>query len=199
MPLTYTNRLVNESGTEYPSLIDIAVGLSRQPRFAGQTRIWWSVLDHSLFCDELIARRTASYPRHWRLGVLLHDAHEALTSDVVSPFKNDALRALQRSLDVRIMEAFYPGGIELYDAWHSAVAEIDRRALHAEAQVIGAPVDRARIIALFGEAENTGQDVKTLEDLLWGGESYWAAPPLRHDQEKHPAVVEYLRRLLELL
>ncbi len=206
MPLTYTNRVVKASGNEHPSLVDIAVGMSRQPRFGGQTRIWWSVLDHSLYCDELLLAAQPKTPhgvtlglRRWRIGLLLHDAHEALTGDVPSPFKNDGLRDLQRNLDARIMGAFFPGGLGAYDRWHEHIAAIDRRAMLAEAQVVGAPVDRERILDLFPEGEYTRQDVTTLERLLWAPLPYWARPPLATRQETHPGVVEYLRRMLMLL
>src|SRR4051812_13725749 len=96
MPLTYTGRAVKPGSTVHPSMIDIAVGISRQPRFAGQGKRWFSVLDHSLFVDEIV-KRASSVPilgdddevarKQWRLAVLLHDAHESMTGDVPTDFK----------------------------------------------------------------------------------------------------------------
>jgi hypothetical protein len=212
VPITYTGRSVRPGSTAYPSLVDIAVGIFRQPRFAGQGKRWLSVGDHSLFADELVK---ASIPngvpvigsddedaaRNWRLAVLLHDAHEAITADVPSDFKDETLKARQGELDIGIANAFYPGG------WHSyyfgdvkdAIKHIDRRALAAEAQVIGPPVDKERILHAFGVTEDTHEDVKLLEQLLFANNRWFGAPPLAARQELHPGVREYLNRLMELL
>jgi len=204
MPLTYTGRLVEAEGEEYPSLVDIAVGLSRQPRFAGQTRRWWSVLDHTLFCDELV-KDIVKPPfdlhtvRLWRLAVLLHDAHEALTADVPTTLKPKALKDIQGRLDIRIMDAYFPGGSGSYGGWHLDVKAIDRRALMAEAHIVGPPMTYERTVELFGaDGLHTSEDRDLLENLLAGSEAFgW--PPHPGGQEHHPAVREYLRRVLEVM
>lgn len=63
------------------SIEDIAHQLSQQPRFAGATRIFYSVGQHSL----MVAR---SCPENERLWGLLHDASEAYLSDLISPIKH---------------------------------------------------------------------------------------------------------------
>lgn len=199
MPLTYTGRLVRPGGTEHPSLIDIAVGLSRQPRFAGQGRSWWSVLDHTLFCDELVMQQPLPSPR-LRLAVLLHDAHEAITADVPTDVKGEDMKAYQKLLDVVIQDAYFPGGRHAYldYGWAGDVQRIDRRALCAEAQVVGPPVEKQRILELFGVCEETVEDVTALR--LKVGTGIWGVPPVdRHNPEANPAVQEYLRRMLKLL
>lgn len=67
------------------SLDDIARGLSRAPRYAGQTDRPYSVLQHSLLVAHLV-------PSEHRLHALLHDAPEAYLCDVPSPAK-EAMRA----------------------------------------------------------------------------------------------------------
>jgi 5'-deoxynucleotidase YfbR-like HD superfamily hydrolase len=209
MPLTTSGRLVKPGGTEYPSLIDIAVSLSRQPRFAGHCRRWWSVLDHTLFCDELV--KAESGQRMFRLGVLLHDAHEAITADVPTDYKVDGLKRSQQELDVLIFDAYYPAGYR--EGWKSrgfdyATRRIDRRALCAEARVVGPPATPERTLELFGVCEETVEDVKLLESLMWrrnpvGRYDDWTGllgmVPSRDYQEGHPAVREYLNRMVELL
>lgn len=59
---------------------DIAHQLAQQPRFAGATKIFWSVAQHSMFVAQ-------SCPENDRLWGLLHDAAEAYLSDIVSPVK----------------------------------------------------------------------------------------------------------------
>jgi 5'-deoxynucleotidase YfbR-like HD superfamily hydrolase len=64
---------------------DIAHGLSQLCRFAGQCNSFYSVAEHSLYCE-----RRAWYEGRSaleRLQALLHDAPEAYTADIPSPFK----------------------------------------------------------------------------------------------------------------
>jgi hypothetical protein len=202
--LTFTDRLLTTDGG-YPSLMDIAVGMSRQPRFGGQTRVWWSVLDHSLYCDELVrASAPAGVPilggddeealRRWRLAALLHDAHEALTGDVPSPLKTADFKAMQRELDRRIFDAYYPGGyFGDREERERAVHHVDVRALRAEANVF-LPHATERVHGIFGEPAT--DDLQTLNWYL--GEPYAGAPPTG-DQREHPLVIEYVGRLLELM
>ena len=70
------------------NLEDVALGLSRQPRFAGQTSKPFSVAQHSL----LVARLC---PLH-ALQALLHDAQEAFLGDIPTPAK-EAMRTFGRS------------------------------------------------------------------------------------------------------
>lgn len=208
MTFTFTGRHVTPAGAETPSLTDIAVGLSRQPRFAGQGRRWFSVLDHSLFCDELarslpdseIPYLRGPFPEgsraQLRLAALLHDAHEAITADVPTTWKNGAFKLQQGCLDVRIMEAYFPGGIGAYHETQDVVKRIDRRALVAEARVVGPPVSADRILDAFGITETVLDDVELLHDLLLG--SLGLAPHIQDPQAEHPAVKAFLRRYIEL-
>lgn len=59
---------------------DIAFGLSRESRFAGQTSHFYSVAQHSL----AVAR---AVPLDYALEGLLHDAAEAYCKDLPSPLK----------------------------------------------------------------------------------------------------------------
>ena len=63
-------------------LTDIALGLSRLPRFSGQTHEFYSVAQHSLnVCDIL--------PTKYKLQGLMHDAAEAYIGDMPTPFKRN--------------------------------------------------------------------------------------------------------------
>lgn len=68
-------------------LADIAAGLSQQPRFAGQTRIPFSVAQHCL----LVARLCPMQRAH----ALIHDAQEALLGDLPTQAK-EAMRKLSK-------------------------------------------------------------------------------------------------------
>lgn len=203
--VTHSGRLLTTDGGG-PSLEDIALGLSRQPRFGGQSRIWWSVLDHSLYCDELVKHvaKVEGVPtlagddeestRLWRLAVLLHDAHEALTGDCPSPLKTDDFIEMQSRLDNRIMSSFFPGGKSGYLAYHHAVHRIDQRALLAEARLV-LPHSRGKVEELFGPANET--DYAILERLE--REPYARIPPFAGNQLDHPGVLEYQRRVISLM
>lgn len=200
MPLTYTGRIVRPGGTEHPSLVDIAVGLSRQPRFAGQTRRQWSVLDHTLFCDELVQQRWPNDNRKLRLALLLHDAHEAMTADVPTDMKPAGLKDHQHELDAGIFEAYFPGGFPFFKerGYTFEIKDIDRLALIAEAHVVGPPSSPERVTALFGSAEGATEAETLLRSLLVSA-AIFGRPPWATEQEAHPAVREYLARMNTLM
>jgi hypothetical protein len=123
-------------------LEDIAVGLSRIPRFAGQTMVRWSVVDHLL--GGMVYASTSGWSKRLQLLFGIHDAHEAMTSDVPTTFKTNSLRDIQRKLDLRLFAAL---GIDL-PTWgeRDIVHELDGDMLLAEAATVCPPKTYARII-----------------------------------------------------
>lgn len=174
--LTYTGRFVPRQGapgSPAPSLGDIAMSLSRLPRFGGHGARWYSVLDHVLFCDALVradhkdvapGTERGLYLRGLRLATLLHDAHEAATGDVPTHFKTADLRALQDMLDARIMGKYLPAGFAQYEAYRETIRGYDHRALLAEAFVVG-----PRRLQSFADVEHFFGDVPRTDDaaMLW--------------------------------
>ncbi len=59
---------------------DVARALAYQPRWAGATRTFYSVAEHSIMVSRLVPEKLA-------LSGLLHDADEAITGDIVSVVK----------------------------------------------------------------------------------------------------------------
>lgn len=121
------------------SLEDIALGLSRMPRYGGQTFFDWHVSDHVVCATRYLERlirlgmsthgTTALLPLH----VLLHDAHEAMTGDIPTCFKTPDMKALQKQLDVRIYDSLampMPGPMSV-----DIIKQIDKQMLLAEAKV----------------------------------------------------------------
>lgn len=86
---------------------DIAWGLSRANRYAGQTRgAPYSVAHHSLWVAEWL--RACSLSAEAQIYGLLHDAHEAYTGDVPTPVKRllgPVVGDIQARLDVAICKA----------------------------------------------------------------------------------------------
>lgn len=74
-----------EIGTKYaPTVKDIAIGLSRIPRWAGATVRPWSVLQHSLAAGVLVENENDPI---LHLAALAHDMEEMATGDIPKPFK----------------------------------------------------------------------------------------------------------------
>lgn len=143
--LTQSGILILPDGQDAPALEDIALGLGRMPRFAGQTRGWWSVLHHSFVVDRIITaiRQEPSL----RLAALLHDAHEAVTGDVPTTWKTVDLKERQRQLDLRLAARY-----NIRHFGHPLIRTADREALLAEGKLVGPP----GFTALEGEPHPSG-------------------------------------------
>jgi len=68
---------------------DIAHGLARVARWNGQTlgEHAFSVAQHSVVVEEIVAHVQPDIAPRWRLAALLHDASEYVIGDMISPFK----------------------------------------------------------------------------------------------------------------
>jgi 5'-deoxynucleotidase YfbR-like HD superfamily hydrolase len=68
---------------------DIAHGLARVARWNGQTvgAHAFSVAQHSVVVEEIVAHLQPDIEPRWRLAALLHDASEYVIGDMISPFK----------------------------------------------------------------------------------------------------------------
>lgn len=207
MPVTYTGRIIRPYPRESDvlSLLDIAVGLSRQPRFAGQTRRWWSVLDHVLHADFLAQHGNYGSDvdmKKLRVAVLLHDAHEAATADVPTDFKTAGLRDSQSALDGQIYPRYAPGlycDQKLCEPYAELTHLIDHRALMSEAQIVGPPIPLDETKRLFGEGPTTPNDCAILRNLITENPKLIGVPPFVELQEQHPTVKLYIETLSRLL
>lgn len=141
---TFTGRHVGIENTEYPSILDIAIGLSRIVRFGGQGKEFYTVLSHSLMMDDLYREIAGAHAQEKvRLAILLHDASEAVFSDIPSPMKSLDMKKIQHGLDARVFDAYYHryGGYEAFcdregDAY-KVVKDLDYQALLAEYWTVG--------------------------------------------------------------
>jgi hypothetical protein len=85
-----------EIGTKYaPTIRDIAIGLSRIPRWAGATIRPWSVLQHSLVVGALVVAEDKPV---LHLAALMHDMEEMATGDIPKPYKTKTQAELGKRL-----------------------------------------------------------------------------------------------------
>jgi len=108
---------------------DIAYGLGRINRYAGQADRFWSVAEHSILVSRLV-------PEPLRLPALLHDAAEAYMNDIPKPVKRLGGNALY-DFEVEIMKVIMNKYVGIHFGWKSpAVTKADEIVLMSEKEVI---------------------------------------------------------------
>jgi hypothetical protein len=87
---------------------DIAHGLARVARWNGQTigEHAFSVAQHSVVVEEIMAHIQPGLAPRWRLAGLLHDASEYVIGDMISPFKA-ALGVNYKDFEERLENAIH--------------------------------------------------------------------------------------------
>jgi 5'-deoxynucleotidase YfbR-like HD superfamily hydrolase len=111
-----------------PSLMDIAISLSREGRYAGAGMRWWPVVLHTFVVCDLL-------PPQLKLHGLLHDASETITGDVPKPAKTDAVEHLEKKITESIYRHF---GIGMpNEDQRRQVKEADRKTFRGEIYTVG--------------------------------------------------------------
>lgn len=87
---------------------DIAHGLARVARWNGQTKGLhaFSVAQHSVLVERLVADLSPRLGREARLMALLHDAPEYVVGDLISPFKA-AIGVNYKDLELKLQSAIH--------------------------------------------------------------------------------------------
>lgn len=80
---------------------DIAIALSRECRFTGQSQKFYSVAQHSVECSYIV-------PEPFKFEALLHDAVEAYCKDIPSPLKKllQDYQKIENNIDSVIRKKF---------------------------------------------------------------------------------------------
>jgi 5'-deoxynucleotidase YfbR-like HD superfamily hydrolase len=132
---------------------DIAHGLARVARWNGQTigEHAFSVAQHSVVVEEIVAHIQPDVEPRWRLAALLHDASEYVIGDMISPFKaalgvnyKDFEERLENAIHVRFgLPARTPAPIK------ALIKRADRACAFFEATQL-AGFSHAESLAFFG-------------------------------------------------
>ncbi|WP_024517049.1 hypothetical protein [Bradyrhizobium sp. Tv2a-2] len=109
-------------------LNDIAHALSRQCRYGGHCRRFYSVAEHSVH----VAHNVAG-PNRVKLASLLHDASEAFLVDIPRPIKNAMPE--YRAIEDHLMRVIYTRfGLDGLWPLPPEIVDIDVRILHDECE-----------------------------------------------------------------
>jgi 5'-deoxynucleotidase YfbR-like HD superfamily hydrolase len=132
---------------------DIAHGLARVARWNGQTfgDHAFSVAQHCMLVEDLVAQLKPGIAQRWRLAALLHDAPEYVVGDLISPFKA-AVGLDYKSLENKLLAAIHVRfGLpaQLPEDTTALVKRADRAAAYFEAtQLAGFATEEA--LEFFG-------------------------------------------------
>lgn len=108
------------------TISDIILGLARINRFNGQTRVPYSVAQHSVNVSYLV-------PKNQALAALWHDAAEAFTGDVTTPMKQ-MLGPVYKELEGRIEQAVF-GRLNV-NPYHISIKNADLIMLATERELL---------------------------------------------------------------
>ena len=83
------------------TILDLAQHLAKLCRFGGACTEFYSVAQHSVLC-------AAYAPEHLKYQALMHDVHEAITGDMLSPIKQllPDYQAFERRIEKSINKGF---------------------------------------------------------------------------------------------
>lgn len=128
--ITYNGERVTLN-TGAPGLETLGVSLGRIVRFAGHTKLFYTVLCHSFVVAAIMPPEKAIYG-------FMHDTQETLFSDVPTPMKTQIARNREAVVQERI---YITHGIPLIqdEETQHLLEEADRTALVAEAHVLQHP------------------------------------------------------------
>jgi uncharacterized protein len=118
------------------NIFDIAKGLAYRSRWAGQTKEYYSVAQHSIHVMQLLEEEFVRLPQI-KLVALLHDASEAYMADIPTPLKNllPGYKYYENLLQTEIYKAY---GLELYAVeYYAIIKRADIKSMELEKEGIG--------------------------------------------------------------
>ncbi len=123
---TYSGKIAFPGGA--PSLLDTAVSLSREGRFAGAGQRFFPVALHSFCVADLL-------PSHIQFDGLMHDNPEVITGDTPKPAKTDEIEAFEKELSAAAYK--FHGITPPDDVQHAQIKAADRMVFRGEIYTVG--------------------------------------------------------------
>ena len=123
---TYSGKIAFPGGA--PSLLDTAISLSREGRFAGAGQRFFPVALHSFVVADLLGPAL-------QFDGLIHDCPEVITGDTPKPAKTDEIELFEKELSAAAYAAwgvYPPNDFDRY-----VVKEADRMAMRGEVYTVG--------------------------------------------------------------
>mgnify|MGYP001084416194 FL=1 len=154
---------------------DLAIGLSRTPRWGGHSVWEWpmSVAQHSLLVLEIAkAEHRQGLSERLQLAALLHDASEGLMAfdpiSPVKPFLGDGYRFLDTRLQT-IVHLRYGLPAQLPADWTALIKNADRAAAAAEARHVAGwtPKEIRQALGITSRAPKTDPLVRRYGGTPW--------------------------------
>jgi 5'-deoxynucleotidase YfbR-like HD superfamily hydrolase len=123
---TYSGKIAFPGGA--PSLLDTAVSLSREGRFAGAGQRFFPVALHSFVVADLL-------PDHLQYDGLMHDSPEVITGDTPKPAKTDEIEAFEEELAAAAYK--FHGILPPSEDERKLLKMADRKAFRGEVFTVG--------------------------------------------------------------
>ncbi len=123
---TYSGKIAFPGGA--PSLLDTAISLSREGRFAGAGQRFFPVALHSFVVADLL-------PPNLQFDGLMHDSPEVITGDTPKPAKTNEIEAFEKELS-NAMYASH-GVLPPYADQKPILKTADRMAMRGEVYTVG--------------------------------------------------------------
>ena len=123
---TYSGKIAFPGGA--PSLLDTAISLSREGRFAGAGQRFFPVAVHSFCVADLLSSEL-------QFDGLMHDNPEVITGDTPKPAKTDEIEEFEKELSTAAYASYGvlpPSGIE-----YAKVKGADRKVMRGEVYTVG--------------------------------------------------------------
>jgi len=124
---TYSGKIAYPGGA--PSLLDWAVSLSREGRYAGAGQRWWGVALHTFVVCDLL-------PPELQLDGLMHDTPETITGDTPKPAKTKEIEEFEEEL-LRVNYASINVTFPDAETRTKVKADGDRKAFRGEIYTVG--------------------------------------------------------------
>lgn len=125
--MTYSGGVIDYDDECWNSLSieEIAASLSKQCRYNGHTKAFYSVAEHSVHVSRMV-------DNDYKLAALLHDASEAYVSDLPRPLKKAMGTDFSKFEDKAMESVARKFGLEVEDFHSKAVKDADNAMLYYE-------------------------------------------------------------------